>query len=144
MKQWLDASLESNAALEQERSRREELETRVQALERQLEQQHSEQEVVMQKQQEKHRKVVDSLEQTAVELHNKLLSEEAKREEAVQKERSLEATFKRDPASLIFKALGARRLRSCPLQDALRVCLSLGDLSLTLCGCCAVPVGVQM
>eukprot|EP01043_Picozoa_sp_COSAG02_P026504 COSAG02_NODE_1529_length_12087_cov_326.174258_9_plen_115_part_00 len=104
MRQWQDASLASNAAMEREREQREELEIRVQELTRREEELRHEMEDAIRQERERYRSGVDT-------IRGELEMEQDERRrvqqvatQAIEREQQLRQT---DPADLIFDALGA-------------------------------------
>jgi hypothetical protein len=103
MRQWQDASLASNAAMEREREQREELEIRTQELTRREEELRNETEDAMRQERERYRSGVET-------IRGQLEIEPAERRrvqqvasQAVAREQQLRQT---DPADLIFDVLG--------------------------------------
>lgn len=105
MRQWQDASLASNAAMEREREQREELEIRFQELTRREEDLRHEMEDSMRQERERYRAGVETMRGQLQTEQDERRRQEQVASQATERERRLRQT---DPADLIFDVLGAR------------------------------------
>ena len=104
MRQWQDASLASNAAMEREREQREELEIRVQELTRREEELRHEMEDALRQERERCRVGIETMRgQLELEQDERRRVQQIAAE-AAEREQRLRHT---DPADLIFDVLGA-------------------------------------